>query len=445
MDTALDRLPPHNYDAEQSVLGSMLLDRDAVIKVAANLRPDDFYSTANAQIYQAILDLYNRREPPDLITVSTELDNRGQLDDIGGEAYLASLMNGVFTSVHIEYYAEIVERESTRRRLINAGTKIVGIGYQDELDIKDAMDLAESEIHGVAGEKGTRDFRHMSDVLGGLFDFLLAEDRSEAVGVPTGYQDMDELTGGFQRSDLIILAARPSMGKTGLALGIAYGAALQNRKKVGIFSLEMSGEQLVTRLLSTETGIDSHDLRLRRFPSSKLANLSNAFGRLSEAPIYIDDGAGATIMDIRSKARRLDADVGGLDLLIVDYLQLLQGRRQDSRVNEISEISRGLKGLARELNIPVIALSQLSRAVEQRADHRPMLSDLRESGAIEQDADIVMFIYREDRYTETPAEPNVAEIIVAKHRNGPVKTIKLHFEPRFAKFSDWNTFGVGDG
>ena len=443
MDTALDRLPPHNYEAEQSVLGSMLLDRDAVIKIAANLRPEHFYSTSNGQIYQAILDLYNRREPPDLITVATELDNRGQLDDIGGDAYLASLMNGVFTSVHIEYYADIVEREATRRRLISAGTKIVGIGYQDELDVKEAVDLAESEIHGVAGEKSTRDFRHMSDVLGDLFDFLLAEDRSESVGVPTGYQDLDELTGGFQKSDLIILAARPSMGKTGLALGMAYGAALQHRKKVGIFSLEMAAEQLVTRLLSTETGIDSHDLRLRRFPSSKLANLSNAFGRLSEAPIYIDDGSGASVMDIRSKARRLQAEQG-LDLIIVDYLQLMQGTRQDSRVNEISEISRGLKGLARELNIPVIALSQLSRAVEQRAHHRPMLSDLRESGAIEQDADIVMFIYREDRYTDTPAEPNVAEIIVAKHRNGPVKTIKLHFEPRFAKFSDWSTFGAGD-
>lgn len=443
MDTALDRLPPHNYEAEQSVLGSMLLDRDAVIKVAANLKPEHFYSTGNGHVYQAILDLYNRGIPPDLITVATELESRGQLADIGGEAYLAMLMNGVFTSVHIEYYADIVEREATRRRLISAGTKIVGIGYQDELEIREAIDLAESEIHSVTDKESTRDFRHMSDVLGDLFDSLLSDDRTEAVGVPTGYQDLDELTGGFQRSDLIILAARPSMGKTGLALGIAYGAALQNRKKVGIFSLEMAAEQLVTRLLSTETGIDSHDLRLRRFPSSKVANLSNAFGRLSEAPIYIDDGSGASVMDVRSKARRLQAEVG-LDLLIIDYLQLMQGRRQDSRVNEISEISRGLKGLARELNIPVIALSQLSRAVEQRADHRPMLSDLRESGAIEQDADIVMFIYREDRYTDTPAEENVAEIIIAKHRNGPVRTIKLHFEPRFAKFSDWNTFGSGD-
>lgn len=442
MDSGQDRLPPHNYEAEQSVLGSLLIDRDAVIKVAANLRAEDFYSTGNGQIYQAILDLYNRREPPDLITVANELENRDQLDDIGGQAYLASMMAGSYTSVHVEFYADIVEREATRRRLISAGTKIVGIGYQDDLELKEAIDSAEREIHSVAGEKGTRDFRHMSDVLGGLFDFLLSEDRSESIGVPSGYHDLDELTGGFQRSDLIILAARPSMGKTGLALGIAYGAALLNRKKVGIFSLEMSAEQLVSRLLSVETGIDSHDLRLRRFPPSRLPNLSNAFGRLSEAPIFIDDGSGASVMDVRSKARRLQAEEG-LDLLIVDYLQLMQGRRQDSRVNEISEISRGLKGLARELNIPVIALSQLSRAVEQRADHRPMLSDLRESGAIEQDADIVMFIYREDRYTESPTEQNVAEIIVAKHRNGPVSTVKLHFEPRFAKFSDWNAFPPG--
>ncbi len=443
MDSTLDRLPPHNFDAEQSVLGSMLIDRDAVIRVAANLKAEDFYSAANQAIYQAILDLYNRREPADLITVSADLDNKGLLDEVGGHPYLASLAAGVFTSVHIEFYAEMVEREAPRRRLISAGTRIVGIGYQDELETREAIDMAEAAVHDVSKQQGTRDFRPMADVLGDLFDFLLSEDRGESIGVPTGYHDLDELTGGFQRSDLIILAARPSIGKTGLALGFAYGAALMNRKKVGIFSLEMSAEQLVSRLLSMETGIDSHELRLRRFPQSKLPNLSNAFGRLSEAPIYIDDGSGATVMDIRSKARRLQAEEG-LDLLIVDYLQLMQGRRQDSRVNEISEISRGLKGLARELNIPVIALSQLSRAVEQRADHRPMLSDLRESGAIEQDADIVMFIYREDRYTETPTEPNVAEIIVAKHRNGPVKSVKLHFEPRFAKFSDLNTFGVGD-
>lgn len=443
MDSGLERLPPHSYEAEQSVLGSMLLDRDAVIKVAANLRAEDFYSLHNGQIYQAIIDLYNRREPPDLITVGNELEKRGELDEVGGQPYLASLMNGVFTSVHIEYYADIVSREATRRRLITAGTKIAGIGFQDELETQDAIDQAEQELQSVSGERSNKDFQHISDVLGGLFDFLLSDEKSDAIGVPTGYQDLDELTGGFQKSDLIVLAARPSMGKTGLALGIAHGAALMNRRKVAIFNFEMSADQLVTRLLSTETGIDTHDLRLKRFSSSKLPNLSNAFGRLSEAPIYIDDGSNGTLMDVRSKVRRLKAEEG-LDLLIIDYLQLMQGSRSDSRVNEISEISRGLKALARELNIPIIALSQLSRAVEQRADHRPMLSDLRESGAIEQDADIVMFIYREDRYNENTEEKNVAEIIVAKHRNGPVRTIKLHFEPRFAQFSDWNTYGAGD-
>ena len=356
MDTALDRLPPHNYEAEQSVLGSMLLDRDAVIKVAASLRPADFYSTANGQIYKAILDLYNRREPPDLITVANELENRDQLDDIGGQAYLASLMNGVFTSVHIEYYAKMVESEATRRRLIAAGTSIAGIGFQDGLETQEAIDLAEQQLHSVSGERSNRDFQHISDVLGGLFDFLLSDDRTESIGVPTGYQDLDELTGGFQNSDLIVLAARPSMGKTGLALGIAYGAALLNQRKVAIFNFEMSAEQLVTRLLSTETGIDTHDLRLKRFPSSRLPSLSNAFGRLSEAPIFIDDGSNATLMDVRSKVRRLKAEEG-LDLLVIDYLQLMQGSKSDSRVNEISEISRGLKSLARELNIPIIALS----------------------------------------------------------------------------------------
>lgn len=443
MDSALDRLPPHNYEAEQAVLGSMIIDRDAVIKIAANLKPEFFYSSQNAAIYQAILNLYNRRQPADLITVTNELESMGMLDDVGGQPYLASLVNNQFVSVHVEFYAEEIERQATRRRLIEAGTRIVGIGYQDELETPEALDEAERTLRNVSADKGTRDFKTMPEVLSELFDTLLSDERVEQPGVPSGYHDLDELTGGFQRSDLIILAARPSTGKSGLALGFAYGAALANRKHVGIFSLEMSADQLVSRLLSMETGIDTHDLRLRRFPQSKLPSLSNAFGRLSEAPIYIDDGSAATVMDIRSKARRLQSEVG-LDLLIVDYLQLMQGRRQDSRVNEVSEISRGLKGIARELNIPVIALSQLSRAVEQRADHRPMLSDLRESGAIEQDADIVMFIYREDRYTETPTEPNVAEIIVAKHRNGPVKTIKLHFEPRFAKFSDWNTFGMGE-
>ncbi|MCO5215143.1 MAG: replicative DNA helicase [Thermomicrobiales bacterium] len=443
MDSALDRLPPHNYEAEQAVLGSMIIDRDAVIKIAANLKPEFFYSSQNAAIYQAILNLYNRRQPADLITVTNELESMGMLDDVGGQPYLASLVNNQFVSVHVEFYAEEIERQATRRRLIDAGTRIVGIGYQDELETPEALDEAERTLRNVSADKGTRDFKTMPEVLSELFDTLLSDERVEQPGVPSGYHDLDELTGGFQRSDLIILAARPSTGKSGLALGFAYGAALANRKHVGIFSLEMSADQLVSRLLSMETGIDTHDLRLRRFPQSKLPSLSNAFGRLSEAPIYIDDGSAATVMDIRSKARRLQSEVG-LDLLIVDYLQLMQGRRQDSRVNEVSEISRGLKGIARELNIPVIALSQLSRAVEQRADHRPMLSDLRESGAIEQDADIVMFIYREDRYTETPTEPNVAEIIVAKHRNGPVKTIKLHFEPRFAKFSDWNTFGMSE-
>lgn len=443
MDQALDRLPPHNYEAEHSVIGSLLLDRDAIIKVASKLDPEDFYSTANGLIYEVIFDLYNRREPADLVTVASELSSRGVLDDVGGEAQLANIMSGVYTSVHVEFYADIVKREATRRRLIGAGTKIVGLGYQTDLDVRDALDQSESALHAVAQVRGTRDFRTMAEVLENLFETLLDGDQASKQGIPSGYLDLDQLTGGFQRSDLVVLAARPSMGKSALALGIAYGAAVRNHKKVGIFTLEMSAEQMVMRILSTETGINAHDLRLGHIPPNKMPNLSHAFGRLSEAPIYIDDSSGLTIMDVRSKARRLQSEQG-LDLIIIDYLQLMQGRRQDSRVNEISEISRGLKGLARELNVPVIALSQLSRAVEQRSGHRPMLSDLRESGAIEQDADVVMFIYREDRYTDQPANPGLAEIIVAKHRNGPVGDVKLHFEPKFAKFSDLATFEFGD-
>ena len=437
MVTALDRLPPHNLEAEQSVLGSLLIDRDAIIKVAAFVKSEDFYLGANNTIYQAILDLYNRREPTDFITLSDELARRDKLDTIGGIAYLSSLLNAVPTAVHVEYYGKIVERTATLRRLIDAGSQIVSIGYRDGIDTEDALDAAERTILDVSQKRVTKDFQSISDVLDKFFDQIdyMQQHRGDVVGVPTGFTDLDQLTGGLQKSDLLILAARPSMGKTAFGLGIAYGAAVQHGKTVGVFSLEMSAEQLVQRLLSTETGVDSHRLRLGHIDDGEWDRISRAFGRLAEANIYIDDSAGAGVMDVRSKARRLQAE-HGLDLLIVDYLQLMSGRRTDNRVQEISEISRGLKGLARELNIPVIALSQLSRAVETRADHRPMLSDLRESGSIEQDADIVMFIYREDKYDDTSEKKGIAEIIVAKHRNGPVGSISLRFFEQTARFAD---------
>jgi replicative DNA helicase len=380
---SLERLPPHNLEAEQSVLGSLLIDRDAIIKVAAFVKPEDFYQHANGAIYRAIVDLYNRREPTDFITLSDELARREKLDEVGGIAYLTALLNAVPTAVHVEYYGRIVERTSTLRRLIDAGTQIVSIGYRDGVDTEDALDSAERAIFEVSQKRQTKDFVSIAEVLDKFFDQIdyLQQHRGDVVGVATGYADLDQLTGGLQRSDLVILAARPSMGKTSLALGMAYGAAVGHGKTVGIFSLEMSAEQLVQRLLSMETGVDSHRLRLGQIDDGEWDRISRAFGRLAEAKIYVDDAAGASIMDVRSKARRLQAE-HGLDFVVIDYLQLMSGRRSDNRVQEVSDISRGLKGLARELNVPVVALSQLSRAVESRADHRPMLSDLRESGCL---------------------------------------------------------------
>lgn len=437
MLTAVERLPPHNIEAEQSLLGSLLIDRDAVIKVASYVRASDFYQTTNGTIYQAILDLYNRREPTDFVTLTDELTRRERLDLVGGISYLSSLITSVPTAVHVEYYGRIVERTATLRRLIDAGSEIVAIGYQDGVEAEDALDNAERALFAVSETRRTGDFHSIAEVLDRFFDQIdyMQQHRGEVVGVATGFADLDQLTGGLQRSDLIIVAARPSMGKTAFALGVAYGAALQHGKTVGIFSMEMSAEQLVQRLLATETGVDSHRLRLGQINDNEWDRISRAFGRLSEANIFIDDSAAAGIMDIRSKARRLQAE-HGVDLIIVDYLQLMSGRRSENRVQEISEISRGLKGLARELNIPVVALSQLSRAVETRSDHRPMLSDLRESGSIEQDADIVMFIYREEKYDETSDKKGIAEIMVSKHRNGPVGSINLRFFEQTARFAD---------
>src|SRR5215207_3565117 len=407
----IERLPPHNVEAEQSVLGSLLIDRDAIIRVASFLRPEDFYAVANGLVYRAILDLYNKREPTDFVTLSDELQRRGQYDQAGGLSYLSSLLNAV--------------------------TEIVDVGFREGIDTEDALDAAERAVFAVSQRRQTKDFVSMGDVLDRFFDQIdyLQQHRGEVVGVATGFSDLDQLTGGLQRSDLIIVAARPSMGKTSLALGMAYGAAVGHGKTVGIFSLEMSAEQLVQRVLSMETGVDTHRLRLGQIDDNEWDRISRAFGRLSEAPIYIDDASTSNIMDVRSKARRLQAE-HGLDLIIVDYLQLMTARRTENRVQEISEISRGLKGLARELNVPVVALSQLSRAVESRADHRPLLSDLRESGSIEQDADIVVFIYREDKYEDDSEKKGIAEIMIAKHRNGPVGSINLRFFDRTARFAD---------
>ncbi len=443
---AVDHLPPHNLEAEQSVLGSLMIDRDAIIRIASYVRPGDFYRSAHGVIYESILSLYNRREPTDLITLVDELSRNNKLDEAGGEAYLAELIASVPTSVHVEYYGRIVERTATLRRLIEAGTEIVRIGYDRSADVETALDAAEQQIFAVAQGRSVRDFTPIRDVLESYFDRLdtLQQQRGSVVGVPTGFQDLDKLTGGLQKSDLIIIAARPAVGKSALGLGLAYNAAVRHGKSVGMFILEMSNEQIVQRLLSMETGIDSHRMRLGQIDDSEWGRVVQAFGRLSEAPIFLDDSSSSNIMDIRSKSRRLHAE-HGLDLLIVDYLQLLtSNRRTDNRVQEISDISRSLKGLARELDVPVIALAQLSRAVESRQSHTPMLSDLRESGSIEQDADIVMFIYREELYDPDTERKNIADLIVAKHRNGPTGTVHLRFSNKNARFDDLEVYREPD-
>jgi replicative DNA helicase len=441
----IEKLPPHNLEAEESVLGALLLERDAIIQVASTLRAEDFYRGSHAAIYRAILDLYNRREPPDIMTVAAELDRRGELENVGGYAALAALASGVPTAVHVEYYGQVVERTSLLRRIITAGTQIVNVGYNERLEIDEALDSAQRIMHDVAQDRRGRDFVSIAQVLEAYFDKLdfLQQHRGEVVGVPTGFVDLDQLTGGFQRSDLIILAARPGVGKTSLSLGLAHAAA-QHGKTVAIFSLEMPAEQLVQRLLSMETGIDSHRLRLGHINDEEWESISRAFGKLAELQIYIDDSPGIGIMELRSKCRRLQAE-RGLDFVEIDYLQLMSGsKRGDNRVQEVSEISRGLKGLARELNVPVLSMAQLSRSVESRSSHIPMLSDLRESGSIEQDADMVMFIYREELYDPETEKKGLAELHIAKHRNGPLGVVNLRFFEKTTRFADLELYRESD-
>src|SRR5919199_1579273 len=376
-------LPPHNTDAEAAVLGGLLIDRDAVGRVATFLRPADFYRERNATIYDAMLKLYERREPVDYLTLSDELQRAGRYDEVGGLVYLSSLFNEVPTSLHVEQYARIVEQASLRRRLIRAAGRIAGLGYDESLEAEKALEQAEQVLFSVAERRLSRDFQKLADVLRAYWEQLLLAadvDRLER-GIPTNYKDLDKLLGGLQRSDLVILAARPSMGKSSFALCLARNAAVDFGAKVGIFSLEMSLLQLAQRLLFSESGVDSSRLRQATLGANERRKLAEALGTLSSAPIYLDDTPNVALGELRAKVRRLHHEVG-LDLVVVDYLQLIQGSGRESRVNEISEISRSLKAVARELNVPVVALSQLSRAVESRSPHIPMLSDLRESGCL---------------------------------------------------------------
>jgi replicative DNA helicase len=437
---SLDRLPPQSIEAEQSVLGALLIDKDAVIEVAEFLRADDFYRGHHGTIYAAILDLYERREPVDLVTVSEVLERNGHLDAVGGSAYLTSLINLTPTAVNAVHYGRIVERKAVLRNLIAAAGRIAGIGYEETADVSAAVDRAEQELFAVSQKRIEAGFSPLKALLHSAYDRLdyLHQHKGEISGVKTGFKDLDTLTTGLQRSDLIVLAARPSIGKTSLALNIAEHAAVREGKTVGIFSLEMSKEQLVLRLLSSVANIDSQRLRTGFLEEMDFTRLAPAMNNLAEAPIYIDDTPNISTMELRTKARRLQAEAG-LDMLVVDYLQLMQSTiqsRDANRVQEVSEITRGLKSLARELQVPVVALSQLSRQAEMRESKEPRLSDLRESGSIEQDADLVIFLWREkERGTEeADADGEVVKLRLAKHRNGPTGELALWFKKRQTRF-----------
>jgi replicative DNA helicase len=431
------RVPPHNLEAEASVLGSLMLDRNAIVRIADFLRPDDFYLDQHGQVYRAAINLYDRSDPIDLLTMASELEKMRVLDRIGGQEFLAELESGVPTAANVEYYGHLVEEAATKRKLIAAGSRITGFGFDESVPAVQALDQAEGVIFSIAEGRITQDFVPLKDVLKETWDQIerIHKDQSLLSGVPSGFTDLDAKTGGFQKSDLIIIAARPGIGKTSLTLNIAQHASIQHKIPVAIFSLEMSEQQLVTRLLCSEAAVDSYRLRSGLLKDSEWPRIAQAMGALSEAQIFIDDSPSISAIELRTKARRLKS-ANNLGLIIVDYLQLMHGQNQENRVQEISDISRSLKSLARELQIPVIACSQLSREPEKRTDHRPQLADLRESGALEQDADLVLFIYRERMYNDNLADDkrNIAEILIGKHRNGPVGKVELLFVDEQTKF-----------
>jgi len=432
------RMAPHSIEAEEAVLGSLLIDPDAILRVASFLKPQDFYREKNGWIYGAILDLHERREPADFVTLCEELERRDQLQEVGGPAEITRLINVVPTAIHIESYGHIVERTAIRRRLISAAGQIAELAYREAEEVDEVVDQAEQILFGVSERRLTRDLVPIDRIIRDYYDRIeyLYEHRGEPVGVPTGFIDLDRLLGGMQRSDLLIVAGRPGMGKTALLLTMARMAAKRFSQRVALFSLEMAREQVVQRLVSAETSIDSRRLRLGELQEDEWPLFVQATGVLAELFMFIDDTPSISALQLRTKARRLHAEYG-LDLVLVDYLQLMRGDgRAENRVQEISSISRALKALARELNLPVLAASQLSRAVEARQDKHPILSDLRESGSIEQDADVVMFIYRDALYNPNTDDAMLADITVAKHRNGPTGRVQLIFNERLTTFSD---------
>jgi replicative DNA helicase len=435
-----DEVLPRNLEAEQAVLGSILLDRDAIITVSQVLQPEDFSLDAHGVIFRVMAALYEQRSHVDLITVLEEIERRGLLQRAGGRSYLTELVNMVPAALHVDHYARIVERASILRRLIAAGTQIMAIAQRPGIEAEEALGLAETEILAVAQQRTTSGFLPITDILARILDRLdfLHENRGAVPGVPSGFADLDKILGGLQRSDLVILGARPAHGKTALALGICHNAAVRYKQTVAVFSLEMAKEQLVQRLLCMQGRLDSGRLRSGLLDEDEWARLIDAASALSTTKVFIDDSAGITPAEMRNRARRLQAEQG-LDLIVVDYLQLMQGRNSENRVQEISGISRALKVLARELNVPVLALSQVSRGVDARANHVPMLSDLRESGSIEQDADVVLFLCREEMYDPETEKRHIADIHVAKHRNGPTGHFALYFDQQQTRFRDLET------
>jgi replicative DNA helicase len=436
--------PPQNVEAETSLLGSLLIDSDAIVKIADIVSASDFFEPKNARIYEAIMQLYDRREAIDVLTLADRLRNNGYLDSVGGPSYLTELTNYVPTATHVEQYADIVAQKALRRRLIVASKELVGLGYDESKQLSELIEEAETRLFEVSQQNVKQSVVSLEAILAESFDRLddLHKDKQKIRGIPSGFKDIDDKLAGFQRSDLVVLAARPSMGKTALALNFAHKVAVQANQPVLVFSLEMSKEQLVDRLLSMESGVDAWALRTGNLTDADFEKIARAMGTLSEAQIFIDDTPGITVSDLRTKARR-EAHQRPLGLIIVDYLQLMSGGSrfggEANRVQEISEISRGLKGVARELNVPVLALSQLSRSVENRHPQIPQLADLRESGSIEQDADVVMFIYREEYYNPETDRKNLADIFIKKHRNGPTGGVELRFENEKQRFSSVDT------
>ena len=432
------KVPPHNLDAEMSLLGAILIDEEVLSDVTDKVRADDFYEKRHATVFGAMMRLFERHRPIDLLTLSDELEKKDELEMVGGSSYLSELTNYVPTAANASSYAELVGQRAVRRRLIKASTDIAELAYQDDSNTQEILERAEAELFSVSDQTLKQDLVSLEQILTESFDRMeeLHRDRGKLRGIRTGWRDLDNLTAGLQRSDLLIVAARPAMGKTTLVTNLAYNVAAKEHQSVLFFSLEMSKEQLVDRMLADASGVDAWNIRTGNLSDEDFEKISTAMGEMAEAPIFIDDTPGLTVLEMRTKARR-QAHIHPLGLIIVDYLQLMQGSSRGgefNRVQEVSEISRGLKLIAREMNVPVIALSQLSRSVESRNPQVPQLSDLRESGSIEQDADLVAFIYREAYYNPETERQNITDLIIAKHRNGPVGTIELYFHPERLRF-----------